>query len=127
MLDNLELLIRSYGDGTGKKRNYDFQDMNFDAEQYTAEGGNLVTGEYIDGAESSLARCLILRLKKGDVDKDKLSFLQNNSIMLEHFLVSYIASLSEIINNRVPLKTTNYKSYRMKNGLAMWKKVFSEE
>lgn len=100
MLDNLELLIRSYGDGTGKKRNYDFQDMNFDAEQYTAEGGNLVTGEYIDGAESSLARCLILRLKKGDVDKDKLSFLQNNSIMLEHFLVSYIASLSEIINNR---------------------------
>lgn len=109
MLDNLELLVRSYGDGTGKKRNYDFQDTNFDAEQYTAEGGNLVTGEYIDGAESSLARCLILRLKIGDVDKDKLTFLQNNSLMLENFLVAYIATLSEIINNR-QLNVFNYIS-----------------
>lgn len=91
---NLELIVRSYGDATGKKRNYDFMDENFDVEQYEAEGGAIITGEYTTGCESSLSRCLFLPLKREEVDVSLLTRLQNDKRRLSTFMLGFLNYLS---------------------------------
>lgn len=76
MENNLETILRAFGDGTGGKRNYDFQSSDFKVEQYEAESGAIITGEYISSMGSSLARMLILPLNAGDVDTTLLTNIQ---------------------------------------------------
>ena len=90
LLRNLELVIRAFGDANGKKRNYDFQEPGFAVEQYEAQGGAVITGEFLSGCESSIARSLVLTLNSGDVDVDLLSFLQEKKGVLGSFLVGFI-------------------------------------
>lgn len=94
MQSNLEMVVRAFGDGTGKKRNYDFIGPDCDVEQYEAEGGAIITGEYVVGCESSLARCLLLPLARGDVDTQLMTQMQETNRVLPVFLIGYIEYLS---------------------------------
>ena len=88
--NNLELVVRAFGDANGVKRNYDFIDSSVDVEQYKAEGGAIITGEYTSGCESSLARCLFLPLQKGEVNVNLMSELQSETGILAAFFAGYI-------------------------------------
>ena len=94
MHQNLELLVRCFGDGTGKKRNLDFLSPDVKVNQYVAQGGAIITGEYISGVESSLARCLILSISEGDVDKALLKALQDDDSWLARFLFGFLTFVS---------------------------------
>ena len=97
---NLELVVRCFGDGTGRMRNNDYQDKNI--QQYEAEGGAIITGEYTTGVESSLSRCLFLELHEYDIDKVLLSkFQENNPEKLVRFLLGLI---TYITHDQVRLK-----------------------
>lgn len=75
--NNLEAITRSFGDGTGKKRNNEYLQPGQEISQYEAEGGAIITGEYYEGCASSLARNLVLHLERGDVDLAMLTKIQN--------------------------------------------------
>lgn len=75
--NNLEAITRSFGDGTGKKRNNEYLRQGQEISQYEAEGGAIITGEYYAGCASSLARNLVLNLDKGVVDLALLTKIQN--------------------------------------------------
>ena len=108
---NLELVVRCFGDGTGRMRNNDYQDKNI--QQYEAEGGAIITGEYTTGVESSLSRCLFLELHEYDIDKALLSkFQEDNPEKLVRFLLGLI---TYIAHNQVRLKqliADTCKNYR---------------
>ncbi|MGN1126809.1 MAG: hypothetical protein ACI4RI_05155, partial [Ruminococcus sp.] len=99
MKSKLELVVRAFGDGTGKKRNYDFLDTGKKPMQYKAEGGAIITGEYVTGCESSLARCLFLDLNSKVVNLALLSKLQNDKGILSNYAYAFIVALSELMNN----------------------------
>ena len=104
MHQNLELLVRCFGDGTGKKRNLDFLSPDVKVNQYVAQGGAIITGEYISGVESSLARCLILSISEGDVDKALLKALQDDDSWLARFMfgfLSFVSSNYEKVKGRI--------------------------
>lgn len=86
---NMETVVRAFGDGTGHKR------MTV---QYESEGGAIITGEYTTGCESSMARTLILKLNKEDVDTERLSAIQNNKEFVLNYALSLITNLSFVIN-----------------------------
>ncbi len=86
---NVELLTRSFGDGNGKQRNHDYSD-NPNIEQYEAEGGAVITGEYITGVESSLSRSLFLLLREGDVDLNLLTMVQEDDTLLARFMWGFL-------------------------------------
>ena len=71
LLSNLEVIVRAFGDGTSLVRNLDFLDKEkvSEIEQYKTEGGAVLTGEFFEGCESSLARCVFLNLDKNDVKR----------------------------------------------------------
>ena len=94
MHQNLELLVRCFGDGTGKKRNLDFLSPEIKVNQYQAQGGAIITGEFITGVESSLARCLILSISEGDVDKTLLKALQDDDSWLASFMFGFLSFVS---------------------------------
>lgn len=114
MQSNLELVVRAFGDGTGVKRNYDFQDENFNREQYEAEGGAVITGEYTTGCESSLARCLFVPLKREGVNVTLLTELQEQKTALPMFLAGYINYLSQRYKEIIPFLGTRGKELRGK-------------
>lgn len=118
MQSNLELVVRAFGDGTGVKRNYDFQNENFEGEQYEAEGGAVITGEYTTGCESSLARCLFVPLKRNEVNVELLTELQEKKTALSTFLVGYINYLSQQYREIILFLKTRGKELRSQcNGL----------
>lgn len=91
MKSNLETVVRAFGDGTGHKRA---------TVDYEAEGGAIVTGEISAGAcESSLARCLFIKIEKEKVDVNLLSYLQNSKNIVEQFALNLISNLSYLIND----------------------------
>lgn len=91
---NLDVVTRAFGDGNGIVRNNDYQKPEKNIEQYEAEGGAVITGEYVTGCESSLSRSLFLPLSTEDVDVNMLSELQEKKGMLASFLIGYISFLS---------------------------------
>lgn len=91
MKSNLEVVVRAFGDGTGHKRA---------TVDYEAEGGAIITGEIVAGAcESSLARCLFIKIEKEKVDVNLLSYLQNSKNMVKQFALSLISNISYLIND----------------------------
>lgn len=59
-------------------------------EQYEAEGGAVITGEYITGVESSLSRSLFLLLREGDVDLNLLTMVQEDDTLLARFMWGFL-------------------------------------
>ena len=88
MASTLQGLLRSYGDRSGRAR------MTSDIklrEVYVPRGNLLVTGEDVPNLEQSgLARQLMLEISPGDVDKEKLSSLQRDSLLFGQAMRGYI-------------------------------------
>lgn len=101
LLSNLEVIVRAFGDGTGLVRNFDYLDKEKarEIEQYKAEGGAVITGEFFEGCQSSLARCVFLELNKNDVDLNMLTELQNDKHIVENFAFTFISSITFLLNN----------------------------
>lgn len=112
LLHNLELMVRCFGDGTGKKRNNDYVTDNSKIIQYEAEGGAIITGEYVAGVESSLARSLFLPLNEGDVNIEFLSRIQEDNSRLTRFLVGFFSYLEENPQYYISLIAQWCKGYR---------------
>ncbi len=112
--ENLELVTRAFGDGSGKKRNPDYQDENFEVEQYEAEGGMVVTGEYKTGCDSSLSRRMFLSLRQNDVDLSLLTALQEEKTCLSAFVWGYIEFLTNHCNEIIDFIKRNNKEYMKK-------------
>jgi len=86
-LDKLEHIIRLFGDGIAKSRSNAELGR---AKEFKPAGCCVITGEDTGGSQSSLLRCLVLSIKKGDIDGAKLKFYQDNPQILQthffHFL-----------------------------------------
>lgn len=92
----LEQVTRLYGDRTPKKRMTGFGSD----EELQINGGCIVTGEYIEGVESSRARRLEVMIDREEVDNEKLSEYQKQDIWptyLYHFLAFITAKFAETV------------------------------
>jgi len=94
-------LLGAFGDRNGKGR------MNSDCSlrtTYYARGGAIMTAEFIPNlGESRLARAIILDFKKGTINQDKLTVLQNNNEKLAYAMKTYILW---VIKNEAWIKNT---------------------
>lgn len=109
---NVELLTRSFGDGNGKQRNHDYSE-NPNIEQYEAEGGAVITGEYITGVESSLSRSLFLLLRENDVDLSLLTMVQEDDTLLARFMwgfLDYITRTQAQVFNFISQRCKDYRN-----------------
>lgn len=88
----LELLCRLYGDRASKKRMTDFAGKKV---EYPVRGCCVFTGEHLTGVESSRTRILALKIERGDVKKDILSFYQQNPLILPTYLYGFIEFLEQ--------------------------------
>jgi len=92
MQEAAQKLLRAFGDRQGRAR------MNADLSirrAYIPRGMCLVTGEDLpDVGESGAARYFALDLKRGDIDKEKLTDLQGRTTELGAAMASYVAWLS---------------------------------
>lgn len=85
--DKLEHIIRMFGDGIAKARSNSELGR---AKEFHPAGCCVVTGEDTGGSHSSLLRCLVLSVQKGEINGEKLRFFQENPVVLQthfyHFL-----------------------------------------
>lgn len=82
-----EFLSRAYGDRTAKKRMTVFAKQDV---EYPVRGCCMVTGELVTGVQSSRTRVLNVKFEQGDVDKEILSYYQENPLILPTFLYGFI-------------------------------------
>ncbi len=79
--------IRAYSNRTGRGRlNHDTSDKG----RFHPQGMLLITGEELVSLESTLARIMIVEINKGEVNKEKLSVIQEKASLLPHAMSSYI-------------------------------------
>lgn len=114
MLENTsEKVVRMFGDAVSKKRSKGF-------ENYETEGMAILTGEYMTGATSSLSRCIILELKKGDLNFALLTrYQQDEKMVPAYFLWNFLRfcstenvqqTMRAWIRENVEKKRQQYKS-----------------
>ena len=110
MASTLQGLLRSYGDRSGRGR------MTTDIklrEVYIPRGNLLVTGEDVPNLEQSgQARQLLLEINPGDVDKERLSSLQNDSNLLGQAMRGYIEWLIPQANTLKDVLLERFTDYR---------------
>lgn len=86
-LEKLEKIIRFVGDRISKARSNPELGR---AKEFPPTGCCLITGEDTGGSHSSLLRCLVLSIEKGDIDGRKLQKYQDDPVLLQthmyHFL-----------------------------------------
>lgn len=110
MASTLQGLLRSYGDRTGRARLT--SDIKL-REVYVPRGNLLVTGEDVPKLEQSgLARQLMLEINPGDVDKDKLSTLQEDSSLLGQAMRGYIEWLIPQTDTLKDVLLEKFTAYR---------------
>lgn len=78
-LEKLEAIIRFVGDHISKSRSNAELGR---AKEFRPTGCCVVTGEDTGGSHSSLLRCLVLSISKGDIDGNKLRRYQDNPLLL---------------------------------------------
>lgn len=110
LLNNkLELLVRLFGDRTIKKRMTKFSGV---VAEYPPSGCCVFTGEHLTGVESSRTRILVLKLIKGGVNKDILSYYQQHPLVLSSFLYSLIAYVSKDVAGTINYISQKAEEYR---------------
>lgn len=87
-LERLEMIIRFVGDRIGKSRSNCELGL---VEQRPPSCCCLVTGEDTGGSHSSLLRCLVLRLRKGDIDGPRLKRFQDDPLLLQTHFYHFLA------------------------------------
>ena len=92
MQESAQKLLRAFGDRQGRAR------MNSDLtirRAYVPRGMCMVTGEDLpDVGESGAARYFAIELKRGDLDKEKLSYLQSHSGDFSAAMAAYVEWLA---------------------------------
>jgi|GEM_PF-890758 len=90
-------MLRAWGDRIARGRG------NVDGtlrQTYAPRGMCLVTGEDLPQVgQSGMARYFLIKIKRGDIDKTKLTELQNNTDLLAQNMANYINWLSPQIDN----------------------------
>lgn len=82
-LEKLEFLIRLFGDGVAKARSNAELGR---AKEFHPAGCCVVTGEDTGGSHSSLLRCLILPVEKGEINSQRLKEYQDHpEYLFTHF------------------------------------------
>ena len=86
--EKLETIIRYVGDHVAKSRS---NTKLGKAKEFIPSGCALVTAEDISGSQSSLLRCLILSISKGDIDGAKLRRFQNCPDLIPTHMARFVA------------------------------------
>ncbi|MGR3318779.1 MAG: hypothetical protein ACUZ8O_09905 [Candidatus Anammoxibacter sp.] len=89
-------IIRAFSNRTARGR------LNSDCTEkarYSPRGMLLVTGEELVSVSSTLARTMIVEISKDDIDKKKLTEIQNKAALLPHAMASYISWLKDNIDD----------------------------
>lgn len=86
----LERLIRFYGDGVGKSRSTSTLEKQV---EFRPQGLCAITGEDINGTQSSLLRCLLVEIDGQSYDGKKLEIFQQNPLLWTthlHFFIGVV-------------------------------------
>lgn len=86
-LAKLESIIRFIGDQISKARCKPNMES---AEEYIPTGCCIVTGECTGGSRSSLLRCLVLPIERGDIDGNLLQLFQTQPQLLQTHLFHFL-------------------------------------
>jgi hypothetical protein len=85
-------LLRSFANRTDRAR------LNPDGSEkgrHNPRAMLVITGEDLISVQSTLARSIVIEMKKGDIDVDRLSRLQENAVVLPNAMLSYILWLKD--------------------------------
>lgn len=85
--EKFESIIRAVGDHTAKSRS---NTKLGKAREFVPSGMALVTAEDVCGSQSSLLRCLVLSIGKGDVDGAKLRYFQSNPNLIPTHMSRFV-------------------------------------
>ncbi|MFW6680338.1 hypothetical protein ACOAOT_22220 [Lacrimispora sp. AGF001] len=101
LLNKLEQVIRAVGDRVVKHRMTAYSPDTKDA-AYPVKSSVIITGEMLDGMQSSLARLIQLDLKRSDINTDLLTRYQQSpyivSTALYHFINYITPNVQEVIS-----------------------------
>ena len=87
-IEKMESIVRATGDHVAKSRS---NTKLGKAKEFIPSGCALVTAEDISGSQSSLLRCLVLSIGKGDIDGAKLRRFQNCPNLIPTHMARFVA------------------------------------
>ncbi len=108
-LEKLEKIIRFVGDRISKARSNPELGR---AKEFPPTGCCLITGEDTGGSHSSLLRCLVLSIEKGDIDGRKLQKYQDDPILLQTHMYHFLCFCGEHGDQFVHYIKENFKKER---------------
>lgn len=116
----LESIIRLFGDSTERVINPSFIPDKLEKIEYKVKGGAVVTGEYFygAGAESSIARAVVIDIEENSVDLEKLRYYQKNPEILESLVYEFIEFVymnQKDVLNILSNKVDEYRQYSANN------------
>lgn len=114
MAEKLEAVIRYQGDGIAKGRANARLELQPDLAAHCLVA---CTGEFASGSESSMLRLLLVELKKGEIDGDKLEPFQYNPRLLAthwqgflEYVEAHVDQLTGFIQNNFAAKRREWSS-----------------
>jgi hypothetical protein len=106
-----ESLLRRYGDRISRGRLT--QNITFN-KSFVPLGMGLVSGEDLPTGQSSTARLVALELKKGDINLEILTEMQNNSLLLNEAMQGYLEWIISKADDIPSILNKDFKRYRAK-------------
>lgn len=98
-LNKLEIVARSYGDRVPRKRSKEYAKNAGVSEYSRVQGCCIITGEVLHtNSESTDTRIIKLPFERGDVDKQRLTFYQQNLSNVPDFLFDFILFVRQNLN-----------------------------
>jgi len=108
-LEKLEKIIRFVGDRISKARSNPELGR---AKEFPPTGCCLITGEDTGGSQSSLLRCLVLPIEKGDINGKELQKYQDNPLLLQTHMYHFLCFCGEHGDQFVRHIKENFKKER---------------
>ena len=109
MEQTAQRMIRSYSNRTGRARlNSDMTERG----RYQPRGLAIFTAEELPTLESTLARLCVVQVEDGDVDRDKLTALQEEAEFLPWTMAFYISWLKRNFDTIIPAFPTRFRELR---------------
>lgn len=90
----LEKIVRAYGDRVPTIRMNDFSPNGKDV-YYPIWGCCMITGEYLDGVASTLARIVSIHINGLDVNNTELRYFQENYKILSTHMVDFLSYITD--------------------------------
>lgn len=109
----LEHVLRLFGDTIGKKRSNSHATA---AKGTRPRGSCIVTGESVSGSYSSLLRCLLIPVSRGDIDGARLRTYQENPALFTSEYSYFLPWIAENWDDLVSMIRTSFPSERASFG-----------